>query len=633
MAIVRTVATVGLVIVASLVGELHAEVHKYSLPAPWSYSCDRSNSSIGGHYIGSRCVKEKATSVDKILGLNACKMICGEFGMVWPRPLKMTHSEQLIHFIPQDFKFVAISTNSDVVSNLVNKFTDVFRQYMYMKSEDYEGGFKNPFSNKPYISTTEIRVTLEVLSGDGSFTTSTDESYSIEILSTNSETVNIKVVGKTFFGLRHGLETLSQMISYDPASDTLQIYTEATVVDEPAYPHRGLLVDTSRNFMSKKTLMSIIDAMSYDKLNVLHWHITDTPSFPLYSRRVPQLTLYGAYSPRKVYHPQDIKELVEYAKIRGVRILPEFDAPAHVGNGWQFGPQENKGNLALCVNQEPWQDYCVEPPCGQLNPINPHVMGVLGKLYEDFFELFETDMFHMGGDEVNLNCWNSSAEIREYFDGKGLVGTEDELLQLWNDFQEQAKQKVYVANGDKLPVILWTSRLTENGDVDKFLNKDDYVIQIWSGGDDQVISELINKGFKVIFSNSDAWYMDCGYSAWVGEGNNWCSPYKGWQIMYENNPRKMYSEQGGDSANFASILGGEAAMWSEQVDGAAVVHKLWPRASALAERLWSNPTTSWKAAETRMVSHREDLVNRGVLADALQPEWCNQNEGLCYVRV
>ena len=59
-------------------------------------------------------------------------------------------------------------------------------------------------------------------------------------------------------------------------------------------------------------------------------------------------------------------------------------------------------------------------------------------------------------------------------------------------------------------------------------------------GDDAVISELINKGYRVIFSNSDAWYMDCGYSSWVGEGNNWCSPYKGWQIVYENSPRKIY---------------------------------------------------------------------------------------------
>ena len=82
------------------------------------------------------------------------------------------------------------------------------------------------------------------------------------------------------------------------------------------------------------------------------------------------------------------------------------------------------------------------------------------------------------------------------------------------------------------------------------------------------------------------------------------------------------------------ILGGEAAMWSEQVDSAAVVHKLFPRVSALGERLWSDPGAglTWKQAETRMIHHRQVLVSRGIEADALQPEWCHQNEALCYVR-
>ena len=71
------------------------------------------------------------------------------------------------------------------------------------------------------------------------------------------------------------------------------------------------------------------------------------------------------------------------------------------------------------------------------------------------------------------------------------------------------------------------------------------MIQIWTTGEDSVISELINKGYQVIFSNYDAWYLDCGYSSWVGEGNNWCSPYKGWQKVYDNSPRKIYREQVG----------------------------------------------------------------------------------------
>merc|ERR1719411_2258284 len=68
--------------------------------------------------------------------------------------------------------------------------------------------------------------------------------------------------------------------------------------------------------------------------------------------------------------------------------------------------------------------------------------------------------------------------------------------------------------------------MTEGGRVEKFLPKDDYIIQIWTTGTDESINDFISKGFKTIFSNYDAWYLDCGYSGWVTDGNNWCNPYK-----------------------------------------------------------------------------------------------------------
>jgi len=92
--------------------------------------------------------------------------------------------------------------------------------------------------------------------------------------------------------------------------------------------------------------------MSFNKLNVLHWHITDTHSFPFYSKRVPEMVAYGAYSPYQVYYPEDVIELVKYARVRGVRIVPELDTPAHVGNGWQWAEKDGKGRMAVCVNQE-----------------------------------------------------------------------------------------------------------------------------------------------------------------------------------------------------------------------------------------------------------------------------------------
>lgn len=94
---------------------------------------------------------------------------------------------------------------------------------------------------------------------------------------------------------------------------------------------------------------------------------------------------------------------MKYARQKGVRILLEIDGPSHAGNGWQWGPDAGIGNLAVCVNQQPWRSYCIQPPCGQLNPVNPHLYKVMEELYKDITDMFpDTGIFHMGGDEVSV---------------------------------------------------------------------------------------------------------------------------------------------------------------------------------------------------------------------------------------
>ena len=164
----------------------------------------------------------------------------------------------------------------------------------------------------------------------------------------------------------------------------------------------------------------------------------------------------------------------------------------------------------------------------QFNIVNDKLYEVLGLVFEEYMELFNgTDVFHMGGDEVNMNCYNSSQEIRDYLERENKVGTEDDILELWRSFQRKAFRLVAEANhGERMPAILWTNTMTEKG-AEKFLTKDDYIIQIWTTGQDHSIADVINKEFKTIFSNYDAWYLDCGYAGWVTNGTNWCSPYKG----------------------------------------------------------------------------------------------------------
>lgn len=77
------------------------------------------------------------------------------------------------------------------------------------------------------------------------------------------------------------------------------------------------------------------------------------------------------------------------------------------------------------------------------------------------------------------------------------------------------------------------------------------------------------------------------------------------------------------------FLGAEATLWTEQADDFSVENRIWPRAAAMAERLWAEPSSSWKEAESRMLVHRERMVAQGIAADTLEPQWCLQNEENC----
>ena len=130
-----------------------------------------------------------------------------------------------------------------------------------------------------------------------------------------------------------------------------QILETATLSDSPVYPIRALTIDTSRSFLPLESLRRTIDAMAMNKLNTLHWHVTDTQSFPIEVASEPRMAQYGAYSPEQVYSAQEVAQLVQYGRQRGVRLMPELDAPAHVGYGWQWGEQAGLGRLAVCVGE------------------------------------------------------------------------------------------------------------------------------------------------------------------------------------------------------------------------------------------------------------------------------------------
>lgn len=453
----------------------------------------------------------------------------------------------------------------------------------------------------------------------------TDESYKLMLHPAGSSLV-ADVTARSFAGARHGLETLSQLAWLDPYAGVLLMLEAATVTDAPRFHYRGLMLDTARNFFPVADLLRTIDAMASVKLNTFHWHVSDSQSFPLQLKSAPQLAQYGAYGPGAVYTHENVREVVKRARARGIRVLLEVDAPAHVGRAFSWGSAAGLGHLAHCIEVEPWSAYCGEPPCGQLNPRNPHVYDILERIYAEIIQLTEVDdIFHLGGDEVSERCWT------QHFN-------DSDPMELWMEFTRRAMLALEHANGGRAPelTLLWSSRLTRAPYLER-LDARRLGVQAWGSSRWPESRAVLDAGFRTVISHVDAWYLDCGFGSWRDSSEGHCGPYRTWQQVYEHRPWiEEYqplapgSEGAGGPVSAWRVEGGSACMWSEQLAPGGLDSRVWPRAAALAERLWSDRGEGAAPdVYLRLDTMRARLVARGVRAAPLWPRWCSHNPHAC----
>ena len=183
-----------------------------------------------------------------------------------------------------------------------------------------------------------------------------DESYALELAANGS----VRIQAATAQGAMHGLTTLAQLFW---ATDDKRLYTNlapVTIRDKPRYAHRGLNVDIARNYLAPTTVKHLIDGIALSKFNRLHIHATDAQSWPIEIPAMPELASKGAYRPSLVWSAADLQEVQAYALARGIQSIVEIDAPGHTSSLWYSHPE-----LVVAFNQQPWNKYCAEPPCGK----------------------------------------------------------------------------------------------------------------------------------------------------------------------------------------------------------------------------------------------------------------------------
>jgi hexosaminidase len=382
-----------------------------------------------------------------------------------------------------------------------------------------------------------------------------DESYRLDISSAGA-----RLRATTVTGVLRGLETFAQWIG--SASEVSYVSIE----DAPRFPWRGLMLDVSRHWMPLEVVLRNLDAMAAVKLNVFHWHLSDDQGFRVESKRFPKLQELG--SDGKFYSQAQIRQVVDYGRDRGIRVIPEFDIPGHT-TSWFAGYPELASAPGPYVIERKWGIF--QPT---MDPAREETYIFLEEFISEMASLFPDRYFHIGGDEVEETQWKHSDSIQEFQKQHNLRDSR-ELHAYFN----QRLQRILKKHGKTM--IGWDEVLDPS-------LAHDAVIQSWRG--QASLAEAARQGYRGVLSFG--YYLDHLKPAAAHYAVD----------PLANAPDELNNEQS------SRILGGEACMWSEYVSEQTVDSRIWPRAAAVAERLWSaRNVTNVSAMYVRLDSVRRTL--------------------------
>ncbi|KAK8514866.1 hypothetical protein V6N12_001033 [Hibiscus sabdariffa] len=329
------------------------------------------------------------------------------------------------------------------------------------------------------------------------------------------------IEASTIYGALRGLETFSQLCAFDYTTKSVQISRAPWYIkDKPRFAYRGLLLDTD--------------------------------AFPLEVPAYPKLW-NGAYSKWERYTVEDASRIVSFSYYlawctAGIHVMAEVDVPGHA-ESWGTGYPDLWPNAT-----------CREP----LDVTKNFTFDLISGILSEIREIFPFELFHLGGDEVNTDlwdsfvltdCWNKTRHVKQWLDD--------------NKMKPKDAYRYFVLKAQEIAISKnWTPVNWEEtfNAFAKSLNPRT-VVHNWLGPG--VCPKAVAKGFKCIFSNQNVWYLD--------------HLDVSWDEVYYAEPLEGI----GNKSKQELVIGGEVCMWGETVDTSNVQQTIWPRAAAAAERLWS----------------------------------------------
>jgi hexosaminidase len=427
---------------------------------------------------------------------------------------------------------------------VINRKTGVMFRQQYITPNDT---LKN--------ATMQVSATVKTLMKIG-----VDESYKLII-----DRDHINLSSANTIGALRGLQTLIQLCALDGEG---YFFPCVSITDVPRFQWRGLMIDVARHFISADEIKRNLDAMATVKMNVLHWHLSDDEGFRVESKLFPMLQAKGSNG--DYYTQAQLKEVVQYAADRGIIIVPEFDMPGH-SQSWFAGYPEfasrpgpyRPGPRSQWMNEHPDPKRPkTSGPASVVNDLegatfdatNEKVYKFLNKFFGEMATIFPSGYVHVGADENNGLAWKLNPKIAEWMSKHKMQSTDD--------LQRYFVKRVYdILKNHHKQLIGWEEIYNDQLPKDAIVHKwipPSLSKFVKSHG---TAEEFASNGYGTIVS--EGFYLDIFMPASFHYNN---------PVMQNASPK---------------ILGGEGAQWAEMVDNDNISLRLWPRAGAIAERLWS----------------------------------------------
>ena len=430
------------------------------------------------------------------------------------------------------------------------------------------------------------------------------EEYKITI-DKNLITIHYSDYGGKFYSII----SLIQLLNYYNSNLPLGL-----IQDSPALNWRGMHLDCARQFYSIDEIKRLLDYMSFFKLNRFHWHLTDNEAWRVELQCYPNLTKVGAFRGYNeaippfygtgyhksggYYSRTEIKELIEYAKLRNIEIMPEIDLPAHSWTLLQVMPELRDSSSNII--SEDVGNY----PNNTINPALDETHIFLKKILEELSDIFSFNVIHVGVDERPKESWEGSPKVIEYMKNNNINSfdeLQDDYMNNIISILKKSNKLTAAWNEAALPPHNDIGSSGGAGKIDKSC-----IIFAWEHPDVGLMSA--KRGFKTVLCPGHTTYFDMAYNNSTHErGICWAATIEVKEV-FDWKPVDGYSAN-----NLENILGIQAQLWSETITNKSYFDEMInPRLAALAEIAWcSEAKRTWANFRSSLINNLEYLSKMG----------------------